>query len=110
LQILINLVRNSIQSIEEANPSRRVLTVRINEQPGGERIAISVSATGMGIEPDNLMKIFQHGFTTKRDGHGFGLHSAALAAREMKGDLSVQSDGPGRGATFTLELPKRIAG
>lgn len=108
LQILINLLRNSIQSIEEANPARRVLTVRINEQPGGERIAISVSDTGMGIEPENMKKIFQHGFTTKKDGHGFGLHSAALAAREMKGELGVQSDGPGRGATFTLELPKRV--
>ncbi|MBI3415129.1 MAG: ATP-binding protein, partial [Verrucomicrobia bacterium] len=59
----------------------------------------------MGIAPENLTKIFQHGFTTKKTGHGFGLHSGANAAREMGGRLSVQSDGPGLGATFRLELP-----
>ena len=60
---------------------------------------------GNGIAPENLSRIFAHGFTTKKDGHGFGLHSAARAAKEMGGSLAVQSEGPGRGATFTLELP-----
>ena len=63
----------------------------------------------MGIAVENLPKIFRHGFTTKQDGHGFGLHSSALAAREMNGDLSVHSDGPGCGATFTLDLPQNSA-
>jgi signal transduction histidine kinase len=58
-----------------------------------------------GFHQENLIRIFSHGFTTRKDGHGFGLHSGALAAREMGGRLSVQSEGPGRGATFTLELP-----
>jgi signal transduction histidine kinase len=52
-----------------------------------------------------LTRVFAHGFTTKKDGHGFGLHSAALTAKEMGGSLTVQSDGPGHGATFVLELP-----
>jgi len=56
-------------------------------------------------EPEDLTRIFAHGFTTNQDGHGFGLHNAALAAKEMSGELKVQSDGPGQGATFTLELP-----
>jgi len=64
-----------------------------------------VEDNGVGIPAGNLIRIFQHGFTTRKDGHGFGLHSAANAAREMKGALTVHSDGPGRGATFTLELP-----
>jgi signal transduction histidine kinase len=59
----------------------------------------------MGVAPENLTRIFGHGFTTRTDGHGFGLHSAANAAREMHGDLTVHSEGPGQGATFTLELP-----
>ena len=64
-----------------------------------------MSDSGVGIAPENLTRIFAHGFTTKKDGHGFGLHSGALAAREMGGALLAHSDGPGHGATFTLELP-----
>jgi signal transduction histidine kinase len=52
-----------------------------------------------------VTRIFQYGFTTRKDGHGFGLHSSALAAQELGGSLSVHSEGPGCGATFTLELP-----
>jgi C4-dicarboxylate-specific signal transduction histidine kinase len=52
-----------------------------------------------------MTRIFQHGFTTRKDGHGFGLHSGALTARDLGGSLSAHSDGPGRGAVFTLELP-----
>jgi signal transduction histidine kinase len=52
-----------------------------------------------------LNRIFNHGFTTRQKGHGFGLHSGALAAREMGGTLTARSDGPGAGAMFTLELP-----
>ena len=63
--------------------------------------------TGIGISSENLEKIFKHGFTTKEEGHGFGLHSSVAAARAMQGDLKVESDGPGLGASFTLELPSR---
>ncbi len=68
-------------------------------------IKISVSDNGVGIAPENLTRIFNHGFTTRRNGHGFGLHSGALAAKEMGGSLTAHSAGPGKGATFTLELP-----
>ena len=60
---------------------------------------------GIGIPAENLVRVFQHGFTTKKNGHGFGLHSGALAARQMGGTLTVSSAGPGQGATFRLELP-----
>ena len=60
---------------------------------------------GIGIPPENLTRIFNHGFTTRKDGHGFGLHSGALAAKEMGGSLTVHSGGTGQGAAFTLELP-----
>ena len=65
---------------------------------------------GAGIAPENLTKIFTYGFTTKKEGHGFGLHSAANAAKEMGGSLTASSAGPGQGATFTLELPKNVQG
>ena len=58
-----------------------------------------------GEEAEHLTRVFEHGFTTRVDGHGFGLHASANSAQEMGGSIAVASDGPGRGATFTLELP-----
>jgi signal transduction histidine kinase len=72
---------------------------------GRDRLVIQVIDNGVGIAPENLTRIFSHGFTTRRDGHGFGLHSGALAARDLGGSLAAHSDGVGRGATFTLTLP-----
>jgi len=68
-------------------------------------VQICVNDNGIGIPPENLKRIFDHGFTTKRDGHGFGLHSGALIAKEVGGSLTAYSEGPSQGATFTLELP-----
>ena len=70
--------------------------------------AVAVADNGVGIPAENLTKIFNHGFTTKKDGHGFGLHSSANAAREMGGLLVAESEGRGRGAIFTLELPIQL--
>jgi urea transport system substrate-binding protein len=103
LQILVNLVRNAKQACDEQDPPEKRLTLRVTN--GLDRVRIAVTDNGMGISPANLTRIFAHGFTTKKTGHGFGLHSGALAAREMGGALNVQSEGPGQGATFTLELP-----
>ena len=72
---------------------------------GEKTIRISVVDNGIGIPAENLTRIFNHGFTTRKNGHGFGLHSGALAARELGGSLTAFSDGPGRGATFALEVP-----
>ena len=104
LQILVNLLRNAKQAIKDSsNPERRI-TMRI--YPNGEdRVRVEVTDTGVGLPPENLTRIFSHGFTTRREGHGFGLHSGANAARQMRGALWASSDGPGRGTTFTLELP-----
>jgi len=82
--------------------------VRVTNGDNGVRIAMTDN--GVGISPVNLRKVFNHGFTTRKSGgHGFGLHSGALAAKEMGGALHAQSDGPGRGATFTLEIPLKPA-
>ena len=104
LQILVNLVHNAKYALDEATQQEKRLVVGVGMN-GRNRIKISVSDNGVGIRPENLTKIFSLGFTTRRHGHGFGLHSGANAAKEMGGQLSVDSEGPGRGATFTLELP-----
>ena len=103
LQILINLLSNARQACLESGGSTNVITLSI--QPAGDFVRLSVQDTGVGIAPENLTRIFAHGFTTKATGHGFGLHSAAIAAKEMHSSLSVSSPGKGSGATFTLELP-----
>ncbi len=71
---------------------------------------MAVIDNGVGISLENLVRIFAHGFATKKDGHGFGLHRGALAARELGGSLRVRSAGLGQGATFTLELPLQGVG
>jgi signal transduction histidine kinase len=103
LQILTNLLRNAKYAVGQNAPSDKRLTVRIRRS-SQEKAEIIVADNGVGIASDNLSKIFSHGYTTKKDGHGFGLHSAALAAKEMGGALHAHSDGMGKGAAFTLEL------
>lgn len=109
LQILVNLLRNAKYALDEQAPSEKCIEIHIGRATGGN-VAITVRDNGVGIAPENLTRIFGHGFTTKKDGHGFGLHSGALAAKQMNGSLSVHSGGPGQGATFTLELPIAPAG
>jgi len=104
LQILVNLVRNAKYAVEELPPANRCIRLQLVALASG-RVQFIVADNGVGIPPENLNRIFSLGFTTRRDGHGFGLHTGALAARELGGSLTVRSDGPGRGATFTLELP-----
>jgi PAS domain S-box-containing protein len=103
LQILINLVSNAKYACDGSSQCERVITLRATIAANGVRI--EVADNGVGIPPENLTRIFSHGFTTRKDGHGFGLHSSALAARELGGSLTVCSQGVGRGAVFTLQLP-----
>jgi len=104
LQIMVNLISNAKYALSDSSKEEKLLTIRIYKH-SEERFRIEVADNGVGISEDNLTKIFSHGFTTKEHGHGFGLHSSALAAKEMGGSLTVHSDGVGQGATFTLELP-----
>ncbi|MDB6056445.1 MAG: sensor signal transduction histidine kinase [Verrucomicrobiales bacterium] len=103
LQILVNLIRNAKHALTDSGRDDKQLILRIASGP--DHVALSVIDNGIGIPPENLTRIFGHRFTTKKDGHGFGLHSGAIAAREMGGSLAVKSDGVGTGATFTLSLP-----
>ena len=110
LQILLNLIRNAKYAMHE-RPGSQAKCLRIGLALNGHgRVKITVQDNGIGISPENLTRIFSHGFTTKKDGHGFGLHMGALAAREMGGSLSAFSDGLCQGAVFVLELPATPAG
>jgi len=104
MEILVNLLQNARQALQEPGVERRRLWLRVRAGAGG-RVRIEVADSGVGIPRENLTRIFTHGFTTKRTGHGFGLHAAANAATELGGRLSVDSEGPGRGASFVLEIP-----
>lgn len=103
LQILGNLVRNARQACEQGIRSEKIMTLALSQHANW--IRVSVSDNGIGIPPENLERVFEHGFTTKKDGHGFGLRSAAIAARELGCALEAQSEGLHRGASFTLKIP-----
>jgi len=102
LQILVNLISNAKHALGDAAHARLTLDAVLLDGP---LLRVTVADNGEGIAPENLTRIFAHGFTTRRDGHGFGLHGSVLAAQEMGARLTAHSDGPGLGATFTLELP-----
>jgi PAS domain S-box-containing protein len=104
LQILINLLRNAKYALDDVQRLDKRITVSI--APVGEKsVHVVVKDNGIGISQENLALVFTHGFTTRKNGHGFGLHSGALAAQEMGGSLRAESLGVRRGAIFTLELP-----
>jgi signal transduction histidine kinase len=105
LQVLMNLLSNAKYAMEGPGPADKRLTVRVRAGATRDRIAIEVIDVGVGIAPENLSRIFSHGFTTRKGGHGFGLHSSATALNEVGASLTAHSDGVGRGATFRIELP-----
>lgn len=108
LQILVNLIRNAKYACDESGRNDKQVKLRIESVAEG--VAISVIDNGVGIAAEVRERLFTHGFTTRRSGHGFGLHSASLAAAELGGSLEAYSDGPGRGATFRLMLPPQPPG
>jgi signal transduction histidine kinase len=104
LQILVNLITNAKHALNESGRPDRRLTVKTGMN-GNNRLKVTVADNGIGIPPENLTRIFSHGFTTRKTGHGFGLYSGASAAKEMGGQLTAHSEGSGKGAAFVLEIP-----
>ncbi len=105
LQILINLLSNARHALLDSPREDKRMRLRIRLTPEGTGTRIEVTDNGVGIAPENLPRLFMQGFTTKKTGHGFGLHISALSAAELKGRLTCSSPGLGQGATFILELP-----
>lgn len=105
LQILVNLIRNARYALDEGQKPRKCLVLSCGPN-GGHMAKMIVTDNGVGIPAANLAHIFDHGFTTRKTGHGFGLHSSIAAAKALGGSLSACSEGAGSGAAFTLELPR----
>jgi PAS domain S-box-containing protein len=104
LQILINLIRNAKYAMDETSVTQKRLDLKVCMNDP-RSVKMIVRDNGVGIPQENLVRIFSHGFTTRREGHGFGLHSGFLAAQQLGGTLEAHSDGAGQGAAFTLVLP-----
>jgi C4-dicarboxylate-specific signal transduction histidine kinase len=104
MQILVNLITNAKHAMDASNRRDRRLTLKVGKN-GNNCLKITVSDNGVGIPSENLARLFSYGFTTRKTGHGFGLHSGANTAREIGGQLTAHSEGAGQGATFVLEIP-----
>jgi PAS domain S-box-containing protein len=103
LQVLVNLIRNAKYACDDSGRKDKQICLQVSKHD--QWVSIAIMDNGVGIPPENLTRIFNHGFTTRKNGHGFGLHSGALAAQELGGYLSASSEGRGLGAVFTLKLP-----
>lgn len=101
-QVLLNLFKNSIEALKENAIDNR--EVWISTYESGDFCVIKIKDNGIGISKENLEKMFTHGFTTKKTGHGFGLHASFNSIKEMGGEMKVESNGEGEGAAFYLQL------
>lgn len=108
VQILINLIRNSSEALSDVQKQKNKFILFKIGLSNADKFFIQIIDNGVGITAHQMPKIFSHGYTTKSKGHGFGLHASAIAADDMLGDLSVKSDGVGKGAIFTLILPYKV--
>ncbi len=105
IHLLVNLIKNAKEAMAKNPPKQKVLTIKTWQDQNN--IYLSISDNGKGIRKENLDKVFKHGFTTKKNGHGFGLHSCANYMTEMGGNIRVESEGQGKGTTFICLFPKK---
>ncbi|ARN84163.1 sensor histidine kinase [Candidatus Nucleicultrix amoebiphila] len=109
MQILVNLIGNAQDAVNTNTPPKeKEIYIGIHPSEDHQYVNLVIQDNGMGVTKENLSKLFTFGFTTKKHGHGFGLHNSVLKAREMGGDLTAYSEGVGMGAIFTLTLPLKI--
>lgn len=103
MQVVVNLLRNAKHAAEDSLHEQPQIDVDVRRVK--DAAVLTVTDNGVGMTAETQKRLFEYGFTTKTHGHGFGLHSSALVVSELGGELKAESDGPGRGAVFTLTLP-----
>jgi len=103
LQIVVNFVANAYDAVIENSSTAPRIAIRVRTVL--DRLEIAVEDSGVGIAPEQLARVWEFGFTTKTHGHGFGLHSAAVAAQQLSGTVSAESGGIGLGARFCVTIP-----
>ncbi|MCB1050437.1 MAG: GHKL domain-containing protein [Acidobacteria bacterium] len=102
LQIIINLLKNACEAIVEAKPDQPKISLHAEQTE--EAVILEISDNGIGYDSSIRQRMFTLGFTTKLEGHGFGLHYCALAVKDLNGQLETQSAGLYKGSTFTITL------
>jgi C4-dicarboxylate-specific signal transduction histidine kinase len=107
VNILVNLIKNAKDSMGGIDRKNKTLVIALQQEGGA--VIVRFKDNGGGIKPENIKKIFSYGFTTKKDGHGFGLHSSANYMKEMGGEMWAESDGEGKGAQFILKFPQKLS-
>lgn len=105
MQVLVNLLKNAKEAVLASESKLREIEISVNHDDKKNEVSVSIEDTGIGIEADQLEKIFEFGYTNKKSGHGFGLHNCALIVKQLGGKLIVESQGKEKGAIFTLTLP-----
>ena len=103
-QVLINLFMNAADSMSENEASRKVITVGTEFDERDRHVRLRVIDTGPGIPAALLSKVFEPHFTTKAEGHGFGLSTSYRIVTNHGGQIVADSP-PGQGASFTVTLP-----
>lgn len=103
-QVLLNLFVNAADAIREKPTGARIIAVTTHVGERGRKVKIVATDTGTGIAAPHLARIFEPHFTTKTDGHGFGLSTSYRIVTNHGGSITAESP-PGQGATFTITLP-----
>ncbi len=104
LQICVNLIQNAKDAVLQ-KPEGESKVVELSIMTENNQLIFRVKDNGTGVAPEDAKNIFSFGFTTKKNGHGFGLHSSILAAQELGGSLTFESPGLNQGTTFIFSLP-----
>jgi len=104
LEVMVDVIRNACQAMTSAPAKHLVVRVKLIAGPP-DSVCLEVQDSGVGIVPEDLIKIFGQGYSAKNGGRGMSLHSGALIAKNIGGALRAHSSGVGHGATFSLDLP-----
>jgi len=102
LQVVINLISNATNALVDSDNNKNSIIISLTEVD--DVVSVEVKDTGVGILDEDMQKLFQYGFTKRKNGHGFGLHNSALIAKELNGSITVESEGLGKGASFTFSF------
>jgi signal transduction histidine kinase len=103
-QVLFNLFLNAGDAMRDGVTPAKKITVSTRLDDKTQRVLIVVTDNGPGVPPLLVRKIFEPHFTTKPEGHGFGLSTSHRILANHGGTITVDSP-PGKGASFTLSLP-----
>lgn len=103
IHVLVNILKNAKEAMNDMDPNDKKIVIKTWQD--SQQVHLSISDNGQGIKNEHKDKIFTQGFTTKKNGHGFGLHSSANYMTEMDGNIKVNCNGEMKGAEFIISLP-----